>query len=150
MKILLSDSSPIGNESDKSISKNFINEKFREQFFFINTNYGCYSSILDLVKKEFEYKIFRLLCIINFYKFFFWKPPKRVILGPFSILASSTMVKQQPYHFLDVNKKFVSYACKFNGSSFLIIEENDGSFLSRAFLIERDCVYFNVRSVVEF
>jgi hypothetical protein len=30
---------------------------------------------------------------------------------------------------------------RFNGSLFLIIEEFDGTFLLRAFLIERDCVY---------
>ena len=30
---------------------------------------------------------------------------------------------------------------KFNGSSFLMIEVFDGSFLVRAVLIERDCVY---------
>ena len=29
----------------------------------------------------------------------------------------------------------------FNGSWFLMIEEFDGSFLIRAFLIERECVY---------
>ena len=30
---------------------------------------------------------------------------------------------------------------KFNGLFFLMIEEFDGSFLVRAFFIERDCVY---------
>ena len=43
-------------------------------------------------------------------------------------------------HFLVVNKKIVSYFEKFNGLLFLMIEEFDGSFLIRAFLIERDCV----------
>ena len=45
-------------------------------------------------------------------------------------------------HFLVVNKKIVSYFEKFNGLLFLMIEEFDGSFLIRAFLIERDCVYY--------
>ena len=44
-------------------------------------------------------------------------------------------------HFLVVNKKIVSYFEKFNGLLFLMIEEFDGSFLIRAFLIERECVY---------
>ena len=35
---------------------------------------------------------------------------------------------------------------KFNGSLFLMIEEFDGSFLIRAFLIERECVYLKVCS----
>ena len=43
-------------------------------------------------------------------------------------------------HFLVVNKKIVSYFEKFNGLLFLMIEEFDGSFLIRAFLIERECV----------
>ena len=45
-------------------------------------------------------------------------------------------------HFLVVNKKTVSYFEKFNGLLFLMIEEFDGSFLIRAFLIERECVYY--------
>ena len=44
-------------------------------------------------------------------------------------------------HFLVVNKKTVSYFEKFNGLLFLMIEEFDGSFLIRVFLIERECVY---------
>ena len=44
-------------------------------------------------------------------------------------------------HFLVGNKKTVSYFEKFNGLLFLMIEEFDGSFLIRAFLIERECVY---------
>ena len=42
--------------------------------------------------------------------------------------------------FLVGNKKIVSYFEKFNGLMFLMIEEFDGSFLIRAFLIERECV----------
>ena len=42
--------------------------------------------------------------------------------------------------FLVVNEKIVSYFEKFNGLMFLMIEEFDGSFLIRAFLIERECV----------
>ena len=45
--------------------------------------------------------------------------------------------------FLVGNKKIVSYFEKFNGLMFLMIEEFDGSFLIRAFLIERECVYFD-------
>ena len=48
-------------------------------------------------------------------------------------------------HFLVVNKKIVSYFEKFNGLLFLMIEEFDGSFLIRAFLIERECVYQWIR-----
>ena len=44
-------------------------------------------------------------------------------------------------HFLVVNKKINSYFENFNGLLFLIIEEFDGSFLIRGFLIERECVY---------
>ena len=46
-------------------------------------------------------------------------------------------------HFLVVNRKIVSYFEKFNGLLFLMIEEFDGSFLIRAFLIEKECVYFS-------
>ena len=38
-------------------------------------------------------------------------------------------------------EKIVSYFGNFNGLLFLMIEEFDKSFLLRAFLIERDCVY---------
>ena len=44
-------------------------------------------------------------------------------------------------HFLVVNEKNVSYLENFNGLLFLMIEEFDGSFLIRAFLIVRECVY---------
>ena len=44
--------------------------------------------------------------------------------------------------FLVVNEKIVSYFEKFNGLMFLMIEEFDGSFLIRVFLIERECVYY--------
>ena len=43
--------------------------------------------------------------------------------------------------FLVVDRKIVSYFEKFNGLMFLMIEAFDGSFLIRAFLIERECVY---------
>ena len=51
-------------------------------------------------------------------------------------------------HFLVVNKKTVSYFEKFNGLLFLMIEDFDGSFLIRAFLIEWDCVYGNLKFVL--
>ena len=44
-------------------------------------------------------------------------------------------------HFLVVNKKIISYFEKFNRLLFLMIEELDGSFLIRAFLIESECLY---------
>ena len=58
-------------------------------------------------------------------------------------------------HFLVVNKKIVSYFENFNGLLFLMIEEFDGSFLIRVFLIERECgiqgvlIGVNIEIVVE-
>ena len=60
---------------------------------------------------------------------------------PFDIFLKNTSVLIAAINFLVVNGKNLSYFEKFNGSLFLMIEEFDGSFLIRAFLIERECVY---------
>ena len=52
-------------------------------------------------------------------------------------------------HFLVVNKKIVSYFENFNGLLFLMIEEFDGSFLIRAFLIERECLYSQIQIILK-
>ena len=86
---------------------------------------------LDSNKSWCFYWLQHCYCLIWMHFFFFllafWH-----LFGSFSSNA---------IHFLVVNKKTVSYFEKFNGLLFLMIEEFDGSFLIRAFLIERECVY---------